>query len=79
MHKIRSLDEFYYPNLPDLTSRNAAQVATRYLTDGSQGNRKEDGDWWPILAVGQLWLWIIDDSECFFCNHHLVWANFALQ
>ncbi|KAE8548001.1 hypothetical protein EYB25_009794 [Talaromyces marneffei] len=62
VHKIRSLDEFYYPNLPDLTSRNAAQVATRYLTLQSQGNRKENGDWWPILAVGQLWLWVIDEK-----------------
>lgn len=72
VHKIRSLDEFYYPNLPDLARRDAGQVATRYLTDKSQGNRKEVGDWWPIIAVGQLWLWIFDESGRFDSHQNLM-------
>ena len=61
---LRSLDQFYYTSARNLEERNGNQVTTRVLTLEKQGNgnKKENGDWWPILAVGQLWLWVIDES-----------------
>jgi len=58
----RSLDQFYYQALPDIKQRNADQVVTRFLLDKERGNKTKNDDWWPILSIGQLWLWIIDTS-----------------
>ncbi|KAJ5916676.1 hypothetical protein N7504_000691 [Penicillium tannophilum] len=56
----RSLDQFYYQALPDMKLRDADQVVTRYLLDKDRGDKTKNGEWWPILSIGQLWLWIID-------------------
>lgn len=58
----RSLDQFYYQALPDMKLRDADQVVTRYLLDKDRGDKTKNGEWWPILSIGQLWLWIIDKS-----------------
>lgn len=58
----RSLDQFYYQALPDMKLRDADQVVTRYLLDKDRGDKTKNGEWWPILSIGQLWLWIIDTS-----------------
>ena len=62
-HEPSTLDEFYYHFADDSTEernmRNRTQVLTKYLyPDGL-----EDRNYWPLLRVSQLWIWIIDDSK----------------
>lgn len=78
-HGTRSLDQFYYHSLgrDDIQTRDENQVVTRYLIGSRNGEGVDSSrDWWPILGVDQLWLWVIDDGMvlglCYtFKNDHL--------
>ena len=62
-HGPSTLDEFYYHFTDDSneekTMRNRTQVVTKYL----HPNGLEGQNYWPLLRVSQLWIWIIDESE----------------
>lgn len=58
IHGSRSLDQFYYRSLSDVSKRNKSQVATRYLV--KELGKSPD---WPILTVDQLWLWVVDEGK----------------
>ncbi|KAI1071858.1 hypothetical protein LB507_005427 [Fusarium sp. FIESC RH6] len=67
-HEPSTLDEFYYHFADDSTEernmRNRTQVLTKYLyPDGL-----EDRNYWPLLRVSQLWIWIIDDRWLISCT-----------
>lgn len=63
IHRSRSLDEFFYHSLSNMSERNADQVATRYLNEGKRGRELENLNGWQILRVDQLWLWVIDEGQ----------------
>ncbi|RSL54692.1 hypothetical protein CEP54_009739 [Fusarium duplospermum] len=64
IHQPTTLDEFYYQfasdedSVIDRNSRNKDQVVTRYLLGGDIEKQRL----WPLLRVGQLWIWTIDES-----------------
>lgn len=65
LHGSRTLDEFGYYSLINTDDRDKDQVVTRYLEPDRQKGRVNDpGQEWPILRVDQLWLWVIDESQC---------------
>lgn len=62
-HAPSTLDDFYYHFTDDSnhekSMRNKTQVVTKYLYPyGLEGR-----NYWSLLRVSQLWIWIIDDSE----------------
>ncbi|RBR13502.1 uncharacterized protein FIESC28_08130 [Fusarium coffeatum] len=62
-HEPSTLDEFYYHFADDSNEernmRNRTQVVTKYLYP----NGLEGRNYWPLLRVSQLWIWIIDDTN----------------
>ncbi len=60
IHGTRTLDEAYYHSLStkDVDRRNRDQVVTKRVR--KQVPNEENP--WRILCVGQLWLWVIDES-----------------
>ena len=62
-HEPSTLGEFYYHFTDDSheerNMRNRTQVVTEYLYP----NGLEGRNYWPLLRVSQLWIWIIDDSK----------------
>lgn len=52
----RSLDEYFYTHLQGTGARDAEQVVWRF-TSTQQLEPK-------IFMVDQLWMWILDESEC---------------
>ncbi|KAM0817359.1 hypothetical protein AB5N19_03164 [Seiridium cardinale] len=64
IHGTRSLDQFYYSSLKDLSSRDQNQVVTRSFLESQHGaGVSKDVKKWPYLAVDQLWLWVIDEGK----------------
>ena len=68
LHGSRTLDESYYHSVSDedqeairdMDRRNADQVVTKRVQDFLHPTDPKSRD---ILRVGQLWLWIIDESK----------------
>ena len=68
LHGSRTLDESYYHSVSDedqeairdMDRRNADQVVTKRVQDFFHPPDPTSRD---ILRVGQLWLWIIDESK----------------
>lgn len=62
-HAPSTLDDFYYHFADDShnekSMRNKTQVVTKCLYPDSL----KDRNYWLLLRVSQLWIWIIDDSE----------------
>lgn len=64
IHGSRTLDEFFYHFAQDaklkseMQRRNGDQVVTREITGPTKGL-----EYWTILRVDQLWLWVVDESE----------------
>ncbi len=60
LHMRRTIDQYYYPTVEDSSQRDQDQVVCR-------GTRsKNDPDAMArVVMVDQLWLWILDDSQCF--------------
>ncbi|KAH9240602.1 hypothetical protein K456DRAFT_1719835 [Colletotrichum gloeosporioides 23] len=64
IHQPTTLDEFYYHFASDNDSRrdrdfrNKDQVITKYLKPGG----KQELNYWPVLRVSQVWIWIIDEK-----------------
>lgn len=79
IHGSRSLDQFYYDSLPNLSDRDAGQVVTRYLTGGKRQHEVQKLKDWPFLTVNQLWLWVIDESRCLSISKTSVSANVHVQ
>ncbi|KAL9109115.1 MAG: hypothetical protein Q9227_006206 [Pyrenula ochraceoflavens] len=69
IHKSRSLDQFYYQTLENMSERDADQVATRYITGKRETEVQKLSDW-TILRVDQLWLWVIDEETIVTCSTH---------
>ncbi|RFN54930.1 ankyrin repeat protein [Fusarium flagelliforme] len=67
-HEPSTLDEFYYHFADDSNEernmRNRTQVVTKYLYP----NGLEGRNYWPLLRVSQLWIWIIDDRWLISCT-----------
>ncbi|KAF7902233.1 hypothetical protein EAF00_002136 [Botryotinia globosa] len=64
IHGTRSLDQFYYHSLEEMTTRDRSQVVTRSFFDIKNGDTvPESQRTWPYLVVDQLWLWIIDEGK----------------
>ncbi|KAJ0310680.1 hypothetical protein Brms1b_008633 [Colletotrichum noveboracense] len=65
IHQPATLDEFYYHFASDNDSRrdrdfrNKDQVITKYLKPGG----KQELNYWPVLRVSQVWIWIIDEIQ----------------
>ena len=55
-----TLDQYYYVSLTDTNIRDSDQVLHRYL---DRYHEKKEKRMQMILVVGDLWLWIVDDSE----------------
>ncbi|PLB45673.1 hypothetical protein P170DRAFT_512322 [Aspergillus steynii IBT 23096] len=70
VHGTRSLYQFYYYALEDLSERDQNQVVTRALVGGHKGKEMTNRPWWPIITVGQLWLWVIDEETIITCATH---------
>ncbi|OJJ50553.1 hypothetical protein ASPZODRAFT_206942 [Penicilliopsis zonata CBS 506.65] len=70
IHGSRTFDQFYYDSMSDMKGRDASQVVTRALTNHHSGDGIETEPWWPILAVDQLWLWVIDEETIVTCSTH---------
>lgn len=64
IHQPATLDEFYYQFASDAESvqdrklRNKDQAITKYLVHEDIEKQR----FWPLLRVGQLWIWTIDNS-----------------
>ncbi|RSL93591.1 hypothetical protein CEP52_013157 [Fusarium oligoseptatum] len=64
VHQPTTLDEFYYQfasdkdSVEDKNTRNKDQVVTKYL----QRRDIKEQRFWPLLRVGQLWIWTIDEK-----------------
>ncbi len=56
----RARNEFTRENKlsQDMCRRNEDQVVTKELDGSTVGL-----NWWNVLRVDQLWLWVIDDGE----------------
>ena len=52
LHPRRSLDQFFYSSLPDISQRDRDQVVSKN-TGASRGGAK-------MIMIDQLWLWVID-------------------
>lgn len=63
VHGTRSLDRSYYHSLESTITRDKNQVVTRALLKELSEKGVEVKAWWPIITVGQLWLWVIDESR----------------
>lgn len=59
IHETMTLDQYYYVSLTDTNTRDNDQVLHRYL---NRYHEKKVQRIRMILVVGDLWLWIVDDS-----------------
>ena len=67
IHGSRTLDESFYHSvsdedpeaIKDMDCRNADQVVTKRVQDLTLGDSKSR----DILRVGQLWIWVINESK----------------
>lgn len=59
IHETMTLDQYYYVSLTDTNTRDNDQVLHRYL---DRYHEKKEQHTRMILVVGDLWLWIVDDS-----------------
>lgn len=60
LHARRTLDQSYYWKLPNTDVRDEDQVVYRETKSGKSISRTS-----RVLMVDQLWLYILDDRECF--------------
>ncbi|GAM34127.1 ankyrin-related portein [Talaromyces pinophilus] len=60
IHETMTLDQYYYVSLTDTNARDNDQVLHRYL---DRYHEKKEQRMQMILVVGDLWLWIVDDTE----------------
>jgi Mg2+ and Co2+ transporter CorA len=67
-HGPSTLDEFYYhftdESNEEKSMRNKTQVVTKYLYP----NGLEGRNYWSLLRVSQLWIWIVDDRWLISCT-----------
>ncbi|KAI1935368.1 hypothetical protein LOZ66_005255 [Ophidiomyces ophidiicola] len=64
IHGTRSLDLFYYRSKDNL--QDQYQVVSRELC----GEDIRNMEWFPVLHVDQLWLWVIDHETIITCATH---------
>ncbi|KAG4275635.1 hypothetical protein FPRO04_14341 [Fusarium proliferatum] len=73
IHGSRTLDEFFYHFAQDaklkseMQRRNGDQVVTREITGPTKGL-----EYWTILRVDQLWLWVVDEKTIITSSTHRV-------
>jgi hypothetical protein len=60
LHMRRTIDQYYYPTVEDSTQRDQDQIMFR----GTRSRNDPDA-MARVVMVDQLWLWILDDSQCF--------------
>lgn len=64
-HQPLTLDQYYYATIKDTSTRDNDQVLSRYLQgiskDKNRNSQHSNEATW-ILAVDQLWLWIVDEG-----------------
>ncbi|KAI0099775.1 hypothetical protein GGR51DRAFT_576190 [Nemania sp. FL0031] len=63
LHPRRSLDQFFYPSVPDTADRDADQTLSkwtgRYIGQDGRDSAKDDS---LLILVDQLWCWVLDGS-----------------
>ena len=60
LHIRRTLDQYYFLTLEDTSARDRDQVVYRGTRAGRSFHTRNT----RVIMVDQLWLWILDDSEC---------------
>ena len=58
LHFRRTLDQYYYTNVPTTEARDLDQVVSRYFNKTWPEEANEN----LLLMVDQLWLWILDEG-----------------
>ena len=60
LHFRRTLDQYYYYNVPTTEARDVDQVVSRYYEKTWPDKKGRDNN--LLLMVDQLWLWILDEG-----------------
>ena len=69
----RTLHQYYYPMFKNTEDKDRNQVSVRW----ARKHRDEvDEDYYPIIMVDQLWLWVLHDGNSIRFCCRLSWCSF---